>query len=92
MPTLMTFFGSKAQTKLIQYLLENLGKVFNQAGLARRLNLSPSTIARVLTPLIEKKVIRYEQVGGQMKIIALNEEEETVKILIQFYEKLKALP
>jgi len=88
----MTFFGSKAQTKLIKYLLENRGKVFNQAGLARHLNLSPSTIARVLTPLIEKNVIRYEQVSGQMKIIALNEEEEATRILIQFYEKLKTLP
>jgi len=89
MTSLIRIFGSKAQTKLIQYLLDHRGRVYNQAGLSRLLNLSPSTVARVITPLIEERIIKYEQIGGQMKIIALNEENEKVSIIIELYEKLK---
>jgi len=89
MAQLTIIFGSKAQTKLIQHLLDNRGKVFNQAGLARLLSLSPSTVARIIDPLIKEEILKYEQVGGQMKIIALNEESPKVEALIEFYEKLK---
>lgn len=91
MTRLVSIFGSKAQTKLLQYLLDHRGRVFNQAGLSRLLNISPSTIARILVPLIEEDVINYEQVSGQMKIIALNEECEKTKAIIEFYEKIKNL-
>lgn len=91
MADLIKIFGSRAQTKLIQYLLENRGKVFNQAGLSRLLSLSPSTVARVINPLIQNNFLTYEQVSGQMKIIALNEEDSKVKALIEFYEKLKKI-
>ncbi len=53
--------------------------------------LSPSTIARILQPLVEEGILNYEQIGGQMKIIALNDENEKTKTLIDFYEKLKSL-
>jgi len=89
MTNLVRIFGSKAQTKLMQRLLDQRGRVYNQAGLSRLLNLSPSTVARVITPLIEEGIIKYEQIGGQMKVIALNEESEKVKIIIELYEKLK---
>ena len=89
MTRLIRIFGSKAQTKLVQHLLDHRGRVYNQAGLSRLLGLSPSTIARVITPLIEEGILNYEQIGGQMKVIALNEEDEKTKIIIEFYEKLK---
>lgn len=89
MTSLTRIFGSKAQTKLMQRLIEQRGRVYNQAGLSRLLNLSPSTVARVMMPLIEEGIIKYEQIGGQMKVIALNEESEKAKAIIEFYEKLK---
>ncbi len=79
------------QTKLLEYLLENSGRVFNQAGLARFLDCSPSTIARIIKPLIEEGILMYEQISGQMKILALNLESEKVKILLDFYEKIKKM-
>lgn len=51
--SLVKIFGSRAQTRLIQYLLDHKGRVFNQAGLANFLDMSPSTIARVIEPLVE---------------------------------------
>ncbi len=91
MTSLVRVFSSKAQTKLLQYLLDHRGRVFNQAGLSRLLNISPSTIARIITPLIEEGIISYEQVSGQMKIIALNEESEKTNAIIELYEKIKNL-
>ncbi|MGP3667448.1 MAG: hypothetical protein ACKD6N_01125 [Candidatus Bathyarchaeota archaeon] len=84
-------FGSKMQTRLVEYLLQNHTKVFNQAGLSRFLRCSPSTIARIIEPLVQEGIILYEQISGQMKILALNLESEKVKVLIDFYEKIKKL-
>ena len=89
MTRLVSIFSSKTQTKFLQYLLDHRGRVFNQAGLSRLLSISPSTIARILVPLIEEEIINYEQVGGQMKIIALNEESENTKAIIEFYDRIK---
>ena len=91
MTVLTKIFGSKAQTKLIEYLLEQKGRVFHQAGLSRFLSMSPSTIARIVEPLIEENIIVYDQIGGQMKVFVLNEEDEKVKILLEFYEKIKRM-
>jgi uncharacterized membrane protein len=89
MTRLVTLFASKAQTKLLQYLLEHSGSIFNQALLARRLGLSPTTIARVLEPLVDEGIIKCERVGGQMKIIALNDENEKTRVLVEFNERLR---
>jgi Fe2+ or Zn2+ uptake regulation protein len=51
--------------------------------------MSPSTIARVLQPFVEEGIVAFEQVSGQMKIIALNDESEKTKILIDFYERIR---
>lgn len=91
MTSLVRIFGSKAQTRLVQYLLDHPGRVFNQAGLASYLDVSPSTIARIIQPLIEEGMLNYEQVGGQMKVLALNDENEKTKALIEFYQKIRDL-
>ncbi|RLG92104.1 MAG: hypothetical protein DRO36_02535 [Candidatus Hecatellales archaeon] len=84
-------FGSRMQTRLVEYMLQNPGKVFNQAGLARFLDCSPSTIARLIEPLVEEGILLYEQISGQMKILALNLESEKVKVLVEFYEKIRKM-
>jgi len=86
-------FQSKAQVKLLEYLLDNAGtqKVFNQATLANYLGLSPSTIARIVEPLIQEKVLLFERFDQGMKIFALNETQEKTKLLIDFHRKLKEI-
>jgi DNA-binding Lrp family transcriptional regulator len=90
---LTDLFQSKAQVKLVEYLLENAGsqRVFNQATLANFLEMSPSTIARIIEPLVKEKILLYERFNQGMKVFALNEAEEKTKILIDFYKKLKQL-
>ena len=91
MTNLMDLFGSKQQTRLIQYMLDNPGKVFNQAGLSRFLSCSPSTVARVVNPFIFAGIVKFELIGKQMKVFALDTESSRTKLLMEFYQKLTAL-
>ena len=79
--------------RLLEYFLENAGaqRVFNQATLANFLSLSPSTVARIVEPLIRERIILYEKFDGGMKIFTLNEAEEKTKALLEFHRKLKEL-
>jgi hypothetical protein len=56
------------------------------------LGLSPSTIARIVEPLIQQKIILFERFDQGMKIFALNESEEKTRLLIEFYKKLREIP
>ena len=91
MSKLSDVFQSKAQVKLLEYLLDNAGaqRVFNQATLANLLGLSPSTIARIIEPLIKEKIVLYERFDKGMKIFTLNEADEKTRALVEFYRKLK---
>jgi len=91
MTSLLRIFGSKAQTRLVQYLLDHRRRLYNQAGLSRLLSMSPSTIARIIVSLVEEEIIKYEQINGQMKILTLNEENDKTQALIEFYDRLKKL-
>lgn len=73
--------------------MDNAGsqRVFNQATLANCLGLSPSTIARIVEPLVKEKILLYERFEQGMKIFALNDGEERTKVLVDFYRRLKEL-
>jgi len=79
--------------RLLEYLLDNAGsqKVFNQASLATFLSLSPSTVARIVEPLVKQKILLYERFEQGMKIFTLNEADEKTQILVEFFRKLKEL-
>ncbi|HKM75320.1 MAG TPA: winged helix-turn-helix domain-containing protein [Candidatus Bathyarchaeia archaeon] len=90
---LSDIFQSKAQVKLIEYLLDNAGlqRVFSQASLANFLQMSPSTVARIVEPLVQQKILLYDRFEQGMKIFTLNEREDKTKALIEFYTKLKQM-
>jgi DNA-binding MarR family transcriptional regulator len=84
-------FQSKAQVKLLEYLLEHAGsqRVFSQATLANFLGMSPSTIARIVEPLVKEKIILFERFDQGMKIFTLNEADEKTKLLIEFQRRFR---
>ena len=88
---LQDIFQSKAQVKLVEHVLQNRQRVFNQAGLARTLNVSPSTVARIAEPLVKNRILLFERYEQGMKIFALNQEEPATKTLIDFYDKIRTL-
>jgi Fic family protein len=91
MTKLSDLFQSKAQVKLLEYMLENPQKVFNQSTLAQFLNCSPSTVARVIEPLVREKVVLFERFERGMKVLALNEESEKTRLLADFFQKLRKM-
>lgn len=91
MTRLTDIFQSRAQVKLVEHLLENPGKVFNQTTLAGFLDVSPSTIARIVEPLVQQGIVLFDRYEGGMKILALNQDNQKTKALMDFNEKLKAL-
>jgi DNA-binding Lrp family transcriptional regulator len=88
MVDLVSIFNSKAQVKLLQFLLDNPNKIVTQNFIAKLLNLSPSTIARVIQPLEKENIIKIEEIK-KMKVITLNTENEITKVLIEFNSKIK---
>jgi DNA-binding MarR family transcriptional regulator len=91
MTRLTDIFQSRAQVKLVEHLLENPGKVFNQSTLAGFLDVSPSTVARIVEPLVQHGIVLSDRYEGGMKIIALNQDGQKTKMLMEFNEKLKAI-
>jgi DNA-binding MarR family transcriptional regulator len=91
MTTLTDIFQSRAQVRLVQHLLENPGKVFNQSTLAGFLDVSPSTVARIIEPLVQHEIILFDQYERGMKILALNQDSQKAKLLLEFYERLRGL-
>ncbi len=88
---LLDIFQSKAQVRLVEHLLQNRQRVFNQARLAKLLDVSPSTIARIAQPLVKCRILLFEQYERGMKVFALNEESPAARDLIEFYEKIRQL-
>ncbi|MGQ9514996.1 MAG: hypothetical protein ACUVTL_08130 [Thermoproteota archaeon] len=91
MPKLVSVFASKQQTRALELLLSNSSKVYSQAGLARDMRCSASTVSRIIKPLVELGFVKMDTVGDQMKILALNVENERTKLLLEFYNKFKNL-
>lgn len=88
---LIDIFQSKAQVRLVEHILQNRQKVFNQAGLARVLDVSPSTIARIAEPLVKSRILLFEKYEKTMKIFAFNAEEPAARSLVEFYDKITGL-
>jgi len=91
MTRLTDIFQSRAQVRLVEHLLDNPGKVFNQSTLAGFLEVSPSTVARIIQPLVQHGVVLFDRYEGGMKILALNQDSQKTKVLMNFNEALKAL-
>jgi DNA-binding IscR family transcriptional regulator len=91
MTKLTDIFQSRAQVKLVEHLLENPGKVFNQSTLAGFLNVSPSTVARIIEPLVQHRIVLFDRYEGGMKIFALNQDDQKTRALMDLNEKLKIL-
>jgi predicted transcriptional regulator len=91
MTRLTDIFQSRAQVRLVEHLLDNPGKVFNQSTLAGFLEVSPSTVARIIEPLVQHGVVLFDRYEGGMKILALNQDSQKTKVLMNFNEALKSL-
>jgi DNA-binding MarR family transcriptional regulator len=82
-------FGSLAQTRILQFLLENKGKAFNLSEIAENTKVANSTVGRVIKKLLDQDLIEEITRWKQMRIVRLNNESEKTKILLKFLEDIK---
>ncbi len=82
-------FGRQAQTRVLQFLLENRGKMFNLSDIAENVGVSPSTVSRVIEKLIEAGIVEEVARWRQMRVVKLNEKNVRTNVLIRFLEEIK---
>jgi DNA-binding transcriptional regulator YhcF (GntR family) len=86
---LSQLFQSKAQVRLIEHLLTNSERLFNQSTLSQFLRVSPTTVARVVKPLVDEGIVLFERYDRGMKVFCLNQDNEKTKLLMDFHERLQ---
>jgi len=88
---LSEIFASKKQAALIEHLLDNRGRFYNQSALASALGVSSSTIARLIENLTKLDIVRYERFDMGVKVITLNDASDVSQLLLNFHSKIKSL-
>ncbi len=89
MSPLEKLFGKTAQLTVLEYLMKNKGEINYLSGIAQGTGLYHSSVARVLEPLLENKIVVERKIGKQIRSFSLNEEHEATQLLMRFYEELK---
>ncbi len=88
MSPLEKLFGRTAQQTVLEYLIRKRGEINYLSGIAEGTGLYHSSVARVLSPLLENNIIVEKKIGKHIRSFYLNEENSVVKLLIAFYAEL----
>jgi len=88
MSEIENIFGRNAQLVVLEYLIRNRGTTTYLSGIAEEAGLSHSSVARVIEPLLEMNIVKEGKMGKQIRTFTLNEDSETTRLLIRFYEDL----
>jgi len=89
MSPLEKLFGRTAQLTVLEYLMKNKREINYLSGIALGTGLYHSSVARVLEPLLQDKIVIEKKIGKQIRSFYLNEEHEAAKLLIKFYDELR---
>jgi DNA-binding transcriptional regulator GbsR (MarR family) len=88
MSTFEAFFGRTAQIVVLEYLIKNRDQVCYLSGIAEATGLSHSSVARVIAPLLQRGIVNENNIGKKMRTFTLNEDCESLKLLIQLFDNL----
>ena len=91
MDPLEKIFGKTAQMAVLRNLIENQNEPTYLSGIAQETGLSHSSVSRVITPLIGSGIVKEKPFGKQTRIFQANMENETTKLVIDFYNKINQL-
>ena len=90
-PFLDRIFGKTAQLTVLEYLLNNKDNDTYLSGIAFDTGLSHSSVARVIEPLIEQKIIKEKALGKQIRIFSLNMDCDITKYLLKIHADLNTM-
>ena len=92
MEPLEKIFGNSAQTIVLENLIKKKGGFTYLSGIAEETGLSPSSVARVIEPLIANNLVIEKKLGKQIRTFTMNEENAKVRLIIKFYLDMNELP
>jgi predicted transcriptional regulator len=91
MDPLEKIFGKTAQMTVLKNLIERQNEPTYLSGIAEETGLSHSSVSRVIVPLIGSGIIKEKPFGKQTRIFQANMENETTKLIIDFYNKINQM-
>ena len=86
-----SIFGPSIHLLILDMFLNYPGELMNLREIARRIKKNPGSISRVMPILVENGFLDQIKVGKKMFIYKLKEENDVVKLIIEFNEKLKVI-
>jgi predicted transcriptional regulator len=91
MDQLEKIFGKTAQMTVLKNLIERQNEPTYISGIAQETGLSNASVSRVITLLVGSGIIKEKPFGKQTRIFQANMENETTKLVIDFYNKINQM-
>jgi predicted transcriptional regulator len=91
MDQLEKIFGKTAQMTVLKNLIERQSEPTYISGIAQETGLSNASVSRVVTLLVGSGIIKEKPFGKQTRIFQANMENETTKLVIDFYNKINQM-
>jgi DNA-binding IclR family transcriptional regulator len=90
MDTLERIFGKTAQMTVLKNLIAHRDESTYLSGIAEETGLSHSSVARVISPLVESGIVLEKPLGKQIRTFRLNRENELTVLILDFYDRIAA--
>ena len=88
MSRLKELFGDTPQIRLLEVLIEQKDTTMHLSMLARRAQVSVSSVERCLLPLIKAGIVSDIRFFRRRRILHLNPKHPIAKLLVSFKEEL----
>lgn len=89
MGLLTNIFGNGVRVKVLEFFLDNPDVLIYLTHIAQILNVSHTSVSRVITPLLGLGIIEETRLGGRIRVFKLNKKNSKAQILLDFYNSLK---
>ncbi|MFW9985630.1 MAG: hypothetical protein ACFFDJ_03600 [Candidatus Odinarchaeota archaeon] len=89
MGRLKELFGDTPQIRLLEVLIEQKDTTMHLSMLARRAQVSVSSVERCLLPLIKAGIVSDIRFFRRRRILHLNPKHPIAKLLVSFKEELE---
>ncbi|WP_406662671.1 MarR family transcriptional regulator [Methanolobus sp. ZRKC3] len=91
MDALEEIFGKNAQMTVLKNLIHHMNESTYLSGIAEETGLSHSSVARVITPLINSGIVIEKPLGKQIRTFRLNLDNKKTQLILDFYNNLNDL-
>ncbi len=89
MKRLNELFGPSKYLIVLDLFLQNPEEFMNLREIARRIEKNPASVMNVLPSLVNRKYISPTRIGAKIVAYRLNKENNTIKLLLEFLQKLE---